>query len=135
MDVIEDQAAGRFCWLDLAASSVDSAQEFYAGMFGWTATPQAANGGTYTRFTRDGRDIGSLYQMQRRLVEGGMPSHWTPYVHVANADAAVWKAASLGGKAVVRPFLIPGVARIALILDAVGAPVGLWEPVAEVRHG
>ena len=54
---------------------------------------------------------------------------------VANADAAVWKAASLGGKAVVRPFLVPGVARITLILDAVGAPVGLWEPVEEIRHG
>lgn len=135
MDVIEDQADGRFCWVDLAASSAGRAQEFYAAMFGWSAAPQAANGGTYTRFSRDGRDIGSLYQMQRRLVEGGMPSHWTPYVRVASADAAASKAVSLGGKPVVRPFLVSGVARIALVLDAVGAPVGLWESVEEVRHG
>ncbi|MGB8102955.1 MAG: hypothetical protein WCF47_01665 [Pseudolabrys sp.] len=42
---------------------------------------------------------------------------------------AVRQAALLGGTVVVHPFLVSGVARIALILDSVGALVGLWEPI------
>jgi predicted enzyme related to lactoylglutathione lyase len=35
----------------------------------------------------------------------------------------------LGGIVIVDPFVVSGVARIALILDSVGAVVGLWEPI------
>ncbi|MBL8704196.1 MAG: VOC family protein [Rhodospirillales bacterium] len=135
MDVAGKATIGRFCWVDLAASSAGRAQDFYEGMFGWTATPQPANGGSFTRLTLADRDVASLYQLRRRQVEGGVPSHWTPYVCVANADAAVWRALSLGGTAVVRPFVVEGIARIALVLDAVGAPIGLWEPLPEAAHG
>jgi predicted enzyme related to lactoylglutathione lyase len=44
-----------------------------------------------------------------------------------------------GGKVLVRPFAVAAFARIALILDSVGAHVGLWEPleanVKEDAHG
>jgi predicted enzyme related to lactoylglutathione lyase len=49
--------------------------------------------------------------------------------------AAARRAASLGGEVIVRPFAVAEVARIALVLDAVGAPVGLWEPVGAQRKG
>jgi predicted enzyme related to lactoylglutathione lyase len=42
---------------------------------------------------------------------------------------AVSRAALLGGTVIVDPFVVSGVARIALILDSVGAVVGLWEPI------
>jgi predicted enzyme related to lactoylglutathione lyase len=135
MDVVANDTVGRFCWVDLATEDAGRAQDFYEAMFGWQAVQQAANGGTYTRLTLADRDVASLYQLQRRQIDGGVPSHWTPYVRVANADVAVWRALSLGGTAVVRPFVVPGVARIALVLDAVGAPIGLWEPVKGARHG
>lgn len=45
----------------------------------------------------------------------------------------------IGGKVIVRPFVVAGVARRALILDSVGAQVGLWEPIAvsgnAIAHG
>jgi predicted enzyme related to lactoylglutathione lyase len=56
-----------------------------------------------------------------------MTSHWTPYVRVNDIEHAARRAAQIGGEVVVEPFLVSGVARIALILDAVGAVVGLWE--------
>ena len=40
------------------------------------------------------------------------------------------RATRCGGTVAVDPFLVSGVARIALILDSVGAVVGLWEPIA-----
>ena len=59
-----------------------------------------------------------------------MTSHWTPYVRVSNIERAVERAAQFGGTVVVDPFRVSDVARIALILDSVGAMVGLWEPIA-----
>ena len=42
-------------------------------------------------------------------------------------DDTVRRAVASGGKLLVRPFLVSGVARIALIADAAGAHLGLWE--------
>lgn len=120
--------AGRFCWMDLAASDAEAAKAFYGQLFGWTSRDQAANGGSFTRLQLSGRDVGSVYQLKRAQLESGVPSHWTPYVRVDGVDEAARHAVSLGGEVIVRSFDVAGVARIALIVDSVGAPVGLWQP-------
>jgi len=122
--------AGRFCWLDLAATNAGDAKTFYRNLFGWTSHEQLANGGSFTRLRLSDHDIGSVYQLKTALLDNGMTSHWTPYVRVNNIEQAVGRATQFGGTVVVDPFLVSGIARIALILDAVGALVGLWEPIA-----
>jgi uncharacterized protein len=121
--------SGQFCWLDLAATDADSAKAFYRGMFGWTSHEQQANGGSFIRLRLSDRDVGSIYQLRETLLEHGMSSHWTPYVRVNDVEDSIQRAALCGGTVVVHPFLVSGVARIALILDSVGALVGLWEPI------
>jgi predicted enzyme related to lactoylglutathione lyase len=121
--------------VDLAASDVEAAKTFYGQLFGWTSREQPANGGCFTRLQLSGRDVGSVYQLRRAQLESGVPSHWTPYVRVDGVEEAARRAASLGGEVIVRPFAVAEVARIALVLDAVGAPVGLWEPVGAQRKG
>lgn len=111
-----------------AISSVRNS--FYGHLFGWTSHEQRANGGVFMRLRLKEKDVGSLYQMQAAQRMRGMPSHWTPYVRVGDVDETVRRAESLGGQVIVRPFLVDGVARIALVLDAVGAQIGLWEPLA-----
>ena len=118
---------GAFCWLDLAASDANLAKQFYAQAFGWTFDDRDANGGHFTRCHVAGQDVGTLYQLRRAQLEHGVPSHWTPYILVGNADATARRITSLGGSLVVAPFDVQGIARIALIQDAVGALVGLWE--------
>jgi len=122
--------AGRFCWLDLAATDADNAKMFYRNLFGWTSHEQLANGGSFTRLRLSDHDIGSVYQLKVALLDNGMTSHWTPYVHVNNIEQAAGRATQFGGTVIVDPFLVSGIARIALILDSVGAVVGLWEPIA-----
>ena len=119
---------GDFCWLDLAASDAALARAFYARAFGWTFDEHQANGGHFTRCRSDGRDVGSLYQLRRAQLERGVPSHWTPYIQVESALATARSVTAWGGRLVVAPFDVPGTARIALIEDAVGALVGLWQP-------
>jgi predicted enzyme related to lactoylglutathione lyase len=121
---------GAFCWLDLAASDAALAKQFYAQVFGWSFDDQPALGGHFTRSRVGGRDVGSLYQLKRAQLEHGVPSHWTPYILVASADATAQRVAACGGRLVVAPFDVPGMARIALIEDAVGALVGLWQDSA-----
>jgi hypothetical protein len=130
---------GSFCWVDLAASDAGAARHYYEQLFGWRSREQQANGGVLTRLSLDDRgverDVGSLYQIQRLHIEAGVPSHWTPYVQVADADEAVARARALGGKVMVQPFTVPGLARIAVVLDPVGAHVGLWQPVRSIAQG
>jgi len=121
--------AGRFCWLDLAATDADNAKTFYRNLFGWTSHEQLANGGSFTRLRLSDHDVGSIYQLKETLLDNGMTSHWTPYVRVNNIEQAAGRATQFGGTVVVDPFLVAGVARIALILDSVGAMVGLWEQI------
>lgn len=130
---------GQFCWLDLAATDADTAKIFYRNLFGWTSHEQQANGGSFTRLQLSDHDIGSLYQLKEALLDNGMTSHWTPYVRVNDIERAAGRATQFGGTIVVDPFLVSGVARIALILDSVGAVVGLWQPISTdrkaYRHG
>ncbi|MFO1270968.1 MAG: VOC family protein [Rubrivivax sp.] len=119
--------AGSFCWLDLAATDAAAAMRFYGQAFGWRFETQAANGGHFVRCLAGGRAVASLYPLAPAQAARGVPSHWTPYLRVAAADAAVERVLSLGGHVVVAPFDVEGVARIALVEDGVGALLGLWQ--------
>jgi predicted enzyme related to lactoylglutathione lyase len=118
---------GRFHWLDFAAVDAGGALSFYEGMFGWRARRHSANGGAIYRLAHDGKDVASLYQLGPRHVAGGVPPHWTPYIAVSSADEAACRAEALGGRVVVRPFDVQGMARVSLIDHPAGGLFGLWE--------
>ena len=130
---------GCFCWLDLAATDAAAAKHFYGRAFGWTSSETRANGGSFTRLHAGDQVVGSLYQLTRPHLTGGVPSHWTPYVLVDHVDRAAQRISVCGGTVIVQPFVVQDVARIALFEDAVGALVGLWEsfPAAKgaFNHG
>jgi uncharacterized protein len=136
---LDKSVRGQFCWLDLAAADAAGAKDFYEKLFGWDFHEQPANGGTFTRVLLSGRDIGSMYQLTQAQLARGVPSHWTPYVRVSDVADAARCGSAIGGKVIVHPFTISGIARIALIQDSVGALVGLWETLgthtARNAHG
>jgi predicted enzyme related to lactoylglutathione lyase len=127
MDTSNTPSPSAFCWLDLAAADADRAKAFYARLFGWTFHDQHANGGTFTCLRSGSQNLGSLYALSPRQLAHGVPSHWTPYVRVVDLDAAAARAVDLGGRLVIAPFEVAHTAHIALIEDAVGALVGLWQ--------
>ena len=122
---------GQFCWVDLAAADADAAKAFYgecsAGLERAARTAAASRGCAI----RSGRRFG--LSTERRHLENGVPSHWTPYLRVDDVDVVVQRAVALGGEVIVPPFVVEDTARIALILDCVGAQVGLWEPIGSGR--
>ena len=76
-------AAG-FAWMDLAATDAQAAGAFYEQVFGWRSREVRANGGRFTCLQAGDRDIGSIYQLNTRSMQQGMPSHWMPYVRVGD---------------------------------------------------
>jgi hypothetical protein len=128
MRALLDSAAGRFCWVDLAAADEAAAHGFYGRLFDWTTRVHRLGDGSFTRFCLADEEIASVYQLSRRHRNHGVPSHWTPYVAVADAERTAARAAALGATVVVKPFDVPGIARIALVEDPIGALFGLWEP-------
>lgn len=127
MRISDSPSPGGFCWLDLAATDAAQARQFYAEAFDWQAIDQAANGGHFTRLRHGAADTGSLYQLSPAQLQGRVPSHWTPYIAVADMTDTLRRVAQAGGRVIVQPVAIDGVTVVALIEDAVGALVGLWQ--------
>ena len=130
MTMLRIPAAGRFCWVDLAATDEVAARDFYGRLFDWRTRRHRLSDGSFTRFCLADEEIASVYQLSRRHRDHGVPSHWTPYVAVADAERTATRAETLGATVVVRPFDVPGIARIGLIEDPIGALFGLWEPAS-----
>ena len=102
----DTEATGQFCWVDLAATDAARAKAFYGQLFGWSSDERPSQGGNFTHLRLAGRDIGSLYQLNRAHLERGVPSHWTPYIQVANLDAAILRVLALGGEVAAWPFSV-----------------------------
>jgi hypothetical protein len=119
--MFEDHAIG---WVELASRDAAGARDFYATLLGWVCeTSKVSNPGgvEYTEFGVGGTRFGGILPMTAEW--GDMPSHWSIYVMVPDADACAARAVELGGRVCVPPFDAPGVGRIARIDDPTGAGV------------
>ncbi|RNL83000.1 VOC family protein [Halostreptopolyspora alba] len=113
---------GALCWNELATRDPDSARRFYTRMFGWGVKeyPVGDATGSYTEWCIDSTPVGGLLPMAADHWPPDVPPHWTVYFAVADCDAAVGRAAELGGEVVVEPFdARPG--RVAVVGDPTGA--------------
>jgi predicted enzyme related to lactoylglutathione lyase len=115
--------AGHFAWNELVTNKVPAAKKFYGGLLGWKTQP-FGKGGAYTQFKKGKDLVGGMLKCPRP----GLPSHWVPYVMVDDVDATAKKAVNLRGKVVLKPCDIPGVGRIAVLLDPQGAALGIFAP-------
>jgi len=111
---------GSLCWPELNTTTADGARDFYGAVFGWGHKTEAMGGtAAYTEWKVGDRSIGGMMQIQPEW--GAVPPHWMAYFQVADCDATVAQAASMGGKAVHGPMDIPNVGRFAVLEDPQGA--------------
>ena len=111
--------AGKVSHFEIHGKNGKKSQEFYASLFGWKV--DANNPMNYGMVAgMDGGIGGGVTEVQ----PGGAPMV-TVYVEVADLDAALKKAESLGGKMVAPPMDVPGGPTIAMMSDPDGNVVGL----------
>jgi hypothetical protein len=119
------QTHGAFSWNELMTTDPDAALAFYAALLGWTTQTMAMPGGNYHVVKAGDTSVGGVMAMPAEAKAGGMPPSWGSYVTVADVDATVRRAAELGGKVVHGPHDIPGVGRMAVIVDPQGAALSV----------
>jgi len=125
---------GEFCWNECGTRAPEEVKKFYAALFGWTMQdvpmpgPEAA---MYTLLQVNGKDVGGLYEMKGPQFEN-VPPHWLSYIYAEDVDALVEKSESLGAKTMAEPFDVPGVGRMAMVMDPTGAMFSIFNPS---QHG
>jgi len=119
------KAVGEFCWNELLTSDEAGAAKFYSAVFGWQTAEFPGAGVKYTILKSQGKGVGGL---MKRSMES-IPPHWLSYVTVGDVDATVNKAGEAGGQAIMPPFDVPTVGRIAVLQDPQGAALGVIQPL------
>jgi uncharacterized protein len=110
---------GTLAWSELATNDTEKAGQFYTNLFGWGLQVQQTGPVPYTTFTRGDRPGAGMLPMTEEW--GDMPPNWMTYFGVADCNASVEKAKSLGGNIMVPVTKAPGVGHFAVIQDPQGA--------------
>ncbi|WP_118857910.1 VOC family protein [Sphingomonas mesophila] len=115
---------GSFVWYELLSPDVDGAKRFYDAVVGWTVEAQSNFPNGYRMIGRaDGRNAGGILPLSEEMRSHGAQPAWLGYVGVDDVDATVTAMSEDGGKALMPPFDIPGVGRVALVADPQGVPL------------
>ncbi len=114
-----EQLMGRFVWHDLMTTDIESAIDFFVGLFGWSiqVVDSGSGGANYRVFHAAGRAMGGFVAMDP---VHGVASHWLGYVSVQDLDHVVTAADAAGGSIAVAPTHIPQVGRFAVLRDPSG---------------
>lgn len=119
---------GEFCWFELNTTEPEAAKAFYGRLFGWTFRDEAApDGSAHSIAFLGDKPVGGLHRMGEPQRAAGVPPHWMPYAKVADVDEAVQRAVGLAAKVIVPPFDVTDQGRTAVLLDAVGGVITLWQ--------
>ncbi|MFI1912075.1 VOC family protein [Nocardia sp. NPDC020380] len=114
---------GTPCWVDCQVDDPAKAGEFYSELFGWDVQGGGEESGGYLMALRDGEAVAGIGPKP----ETGVPSVWTTYFAVTDADACAGQVAAAGGRMLVPPFDVMEFGRMFVAADAAGAPFAVWE--------
>lgn len=124
-------ANGRFVWFELMTTDPAAAIEFYGKVVGYTTESWGEGGGNYRMWkTPSGPTIGGIMELPQAARDMGAPPHWVGNLCVASVDEAVEKLKAHGGVVHHGPFDVPSIGRVAMVADAGGAGLALYQPEA-----
>jgi predicted enzyme related to lactoylglutathione lyase len=116
---------GAPCWIDLLTSDPDKSRAFYGELFGWTSEDAGEEYGGYVNFLKDGQRVAGC---MRNDGQSGMPDVWSIYLATDDAKATVDAAQASGGGVIVPAMDVMELGTMAVLTDAGGAAIGLWQP-------
>ena len=116
-------------WNELTCRDVGPAQEFYRAVTGWVHSPNAGGPDAldYGFFTTVGANVAGLLEMAGPDY-GDLRPAWQAYIAVEDVDAMAAKVTECGGHVAAEPFDVPGVGRIAIVIEPGGCQLSLLCP-------
>ncbi|WP_427133909.1 VOC family protein [Pseudarthrobacter sp. S9] len=122
-----EHSNGAPCWNDLMTADTEKAKSFYGTIFGWDfQTGDEEKYGGYITAWKNGKSVAGM--MQKQEGQAGMPDTWSTYLRSDDAAATVKAAAEHGGQVYMEPMDVPEQGHMAMIGDAAGAAIGVWQP-------
>jgi uncharacterized protein len=132
MPARQDQV-GTPCWIDLMSSDAQRATAFYAELFGWTAeVSEDPQYGGYTIMWADGAAVAGIGQAPDGAQFANL---WTTYLETDDIDKATTAAAQAGGHLMMPVMKVGDQGSMAVLADACGAAIGLWQPAQHRGFG
>ena len=125
MPTRETAPIGAPCWVDLMTSDTERSRSFYCELFGWTAEEPAAEFGGYFNFTKDGIRVAGCMGSQP---DAEVRDVWSVYLATDDARKTVETAAANGGRVIVPAMDVADLGTMAVVADAGGAVIGIWQP-------
>src|SRR5215472_8022675 len=122
---------GTFYWNELMTRDVERAKKFYADTIGWSfdGMPMPDGGGTYWIAKMGDQPVAGIFDISAPEF-GPVPESWMAYIAVDDVDARVKKALAAGAKLMKPIFDVPGVGRIAILMEPGGAGIGWMTPAS-----
>ena len=118
----------RFAWFDLYVHDPVEASAFYTEVVGWGSQPFGERSNGYRMFMAGEKGVGGITKLSDDMKSRGEDPHWRAFVQVADVDATIKKARSLGAEVLSAPFDVPGVGRLSAFLDPQGVSLGVYAP-------
>ena len=122
---VRDEAwpEGTPCWIDAQLDDLDKGQEFYAPCSAGRsrAAPTRSTAATGSR-RWTGRPVAGLGPKP-----GPMPSVWSTYIAVDDADATAATITEAGGQLMMPVFDVGPMGRMTFATDVNGAAFGIWQ--------
>jgi predicted enzyme related to lactoylglutathione lyase len=112
---------GKIVWHALLTDDTAGAKKFYGALCGWTFTPVAENT-AYTTIRNEGRDVGTIIEVKD--TQGMKITQWLSFMSVEDVDAAA-ALCKTAGSVLRGPMDVPQFGRVAVVKDALGAPLVL----------
>ncbi|MEU5266374.1 VOC family protein [Amycolatopsis sp. NPDC021455] len=97
---------GTPAWTECMSRDYPAAKAFYEQVFGYGFQDLSSDEFTYAVLLLDGRPVGGVGALPAS-VPSEVPSNWSTYFWVADADASAAKVAELGGRVLGEPFDSP----------------------------
>jgi predicted enzyme related to lactoylglutathione lyase len=126
---------GQFLWHELLTADPAAGAGFYSKVLGWSAQPWEGNE-EYTMLSHAKGPVGGARVVGKDTLASKAGPNWLTYVGVPNIEAALGVVKDKGGQ-VIHP--VTGVGsdggRYAVIADAQGAIIGVYEPGSGMSGG
>ncbi len=120
---------GKFHWNELMTRDVERAKKFHADTLGWSfeGMPMPGGTGTYWVAKAGGEPAAGIFDISAPEF-GPVPESWMAYIAVDDVDARVKKATAAGARLMKPIFDVPGIGRIAILMEPGGAGIGWITP-------
>jgi predicted enzyme related to lactoylglutathione lyase len=120
---------GDLIWYELMTPDPEGSKAFYEAVVGWKIGDAVAEYNGYRMIGRsDGGSAGGMLPLTAEMQQHGARPLWLSYILVPDVDRSVTEIEAAGGKALMPPFDVPNVGRVAMVTDPQNAVFYIMKP-------